>query len=254
MPDTVLFLKKMRLKFDEFGCYTCPRCGEEVAYYQKGDTIPLLITTSTLARTHKDILIEEGVCSHFEIIELPGARISEMAQVVTPLVEFLSRNNKVQILCVVGVNDFLMKDNSLDQIIKDFESFTGSINTGANYKNVNVKFIGIPLIPSLCKFQNDFHVVRKERSAEIIKYNELISGYNESIDKLSFYVPTLMFKGIRKFCEQEMFPNNYHHVPECWDNWDREVPKKNCIHLAAHVKRSFWAEIQRFFKCATTKK
>ena len=60
----------------------------------------ILITTSTLARTHKDILIEEGVCSHFEIIELPGARIAEMTQVVTPMVEFLARYDKVQVLCV----------------------------------------------------------------------------------------------------------------------------------------------------------
>ena len=35
--------EKMKLDFDEFGCYKCPRCGEEVQYYQKGDTIPLLL-------------------------------------------------------------------------------------------------------------------------------------------------------------------------------------------------------------------
>ena len=245
--------EKMKLEFDDFGCYTCPRCKEEVQYYQKGDTIPLLITTSTLARTHKDILNEEGVCSHFEIIELPGARISEMSIVVNPIIEFLSKYNKVQVLCVVGVNDFLLKNNGLDNILKDFDQFSDSVNTGEFFQNVNVKFIGIPMIPSLCKFENDFHVVRMERTQDIIKYNELLSSYNATVDKLAFYVPTLMFKGIRKFAEEPTFPNNYHHVPECWDNWDWEIPRKNCIHLAAHVKRAFWAEVQRFFKCATKK-
>ena len=245
--------EKMKLDFDDFGCYTCPRCKEEVQYYQKGDTIPLLITTSTLARTHKDILQEEGVCSHFEIIELPGARITEMAQVVTPIIEFLSKHNKVQVLCVVGVNDFLLKNNGFDKILKDFELFSDAVNTGEHFQNVNVKFIGIPMIPSLCKFENDFHTIRADRTQDIIKYNEILSSFNTTVDKLGFYVPTLMFKGIRKFAEQPLFPNNYHHVPECWDNWDMEIPRKNCIHLAAHVKRAFWAEIQRFFKCATKK-
>ena len=237
----------MKLKFDEFGIYKCPRCHEEVQYYQKGDTIPLLLTTSTLARTHKDILNEEGVCSHFEIIELPGARIAEMNAIALPIIEFLSKHNHVQVLCVVGVNDFLLKDNTLDNIFKDFENFSVSINQSANVQNVNVKFIGIPLIPSLCKFNTDYHVIRNERSAEMIKYNDLLKSYNSQIDAVTPYVPTLMFKGIKKF-SNDTFPDNYHHIPEHWDEWDREIPRKNCIHLAAHIKRSFWSEIQRFFK------
>ena len=246
------FSEKMKLDFDENGCYTCPRCEEKVQYYQKGDTIPLLLTTSTLARTHTDILHEEGVCSHFEIIELPGARIAEMSQIVMPIIEFLSEHNKVQVLCAVGVNDFLLRGNTLDNIFKDFENFSIAINQSAHKQNLNFKFIGIPLVPSLCKFKNDYHEIRRDMTADMVKYNDLIKSFNAQIDVLSFYVPTLMFKGIRKF-SNDPFPENYHHVPECWEEWDREIPKKNCIHLADHVKRGFWSEIQRFFKYAVKK-
>ena len=44
--------QKLRCDFDKFGCYVCPLCKEEVQYYQNGDTIPILVTTSTLAKTH----------------------------------------------------------------------------------------------------------------------------------------------------------------------------------------------------------
>ena len=61
------FTEKMKCNFDKEGCYTCPRCNTKVQYYKKGDTIPILITTSTLARTHTALARDEGVCSHFEI-------------------------------------------------------------------------------------------------------------------------------------------------------------------------------------------
>ena len=227
------------------GCYTCPRCQCAVQYYQKGDTIPLLVTTSTLARTQRELFVEEGVCTHFEVIELSGAKISEMNAVLSPIVEFLCKYNKLEVLVVVGVNDLAQKGEDtkiLDEAVENFEIFTKFWQIF----DCNVKFIQIPLIPSLSKLSNDTHEVRFDRTNLILHFNKVIDDYNR-LGITRAKVPSLLYSGIKREGEGQ-FPDGFAHIPECWDNWDTNIPKKNCVHLDSIVKRCFWPEIQESFK------
>ena len=199
-----------------------------------------------LLKLTKIYLTRKGECAHFEIIELPGAKISKVSHTLYPILEFLSKYNKVQILCVAGVNDFLATDNPWEKIMSAFENFADHINVSTNFQNINMKFIEIPLIPSISHLKLDSHVVRKDRTQDILKYNDLISGYNNTVDVLQVPIPSLKLQGVKRE-NDEFFPESFSHVPELWDRWDELIPKKNCVHLAAHVKRSFWTEVKAFF-------
>ena len=193
-----------------------------------------------MARTQKDILNHDGTCTHFEVLELPGAKIFEMHHVVSPILEFLSKNNKLMVLIVCGVNDLLQTELAY---MTEFEAFTALFDV----LGCNAKFIELPLIPSLSRLDHDNHVVRFERIQDILSYNEALRKFNINSLPVKCLVPSLKFMGVKKESDGT-FPNGYKHVPECWDRWDTQIPKSNCIHLATHVKVQFWSEIAGFFR------
>ena len=234
---------KAKLDFDSNAHYTCPRCKENIPYYRANEKIPILITTSTLGRTHKEAFEKDGVCTHFEVFEFPGGKINEISVVMTPILDFLSQYNSLNLLIVMGVNDFCNKKQQYEDIVVNLEHFQEYIKCN---NKITAKFIEIPLVPSLSLLKLDSHVVRSDKTEEILKYNDELTKWNAASIPRNVKVPSLARAGIRKE-SPGVFPKDHSHVPELWANWDKYIKDKNCIHLADHVKRAFWGEIKEYF-------
>ena len=234
---------KAKLDFDSNATYTCPRCKEEISYYRANEKIPILITTSTLARTHKEAFEKDGVCTHFEVFEFPGGKIHEISVIMTPILDFLTKYNSVNMLIVMGVNDFCNKKQKLEDIITNLEIFQDYI---ASNNKIDAKFIEIPLVPSLSSLKLDSHEVRTDKTEDILKYNDELTKWNAKSYPKNVKVPSLVRAGLRKETPG-VFPADHTHVPEMWANWDKLIKDKNCVHLASHVKRAIWSEIKNYF-------
>ena len=163
---------------------------------------------------------------------------------MSPIIDFLCKHNNFQVLCVAGINDFAYKSNTFAEIKDNFEIFCDTFEL----VDGNIKFIGLPLVPSLSLLKHDGHRIRYERTQEILDFNDLITKHNCTAKPLSpsIHIPSLKHHGLKQIVEGTIV-DAWAHVPDLWDRWDDLIPNKNCMHLAPHVKRAFWTDIQEFF-------
>ena len=249
----------------------CDGCKTPFFFYRFGDTISILLTTSTLAgMKHKDAdRNRDYECSHFEYLVVRGGTFLDMTRIACPILKFLQGYFNVQVLIVCGIND--LNDESLNkerdpfqELTKRVKNFNKLATTGISRQkielddqklhpgDISVKYICIPYPPKFSRLRNETHPIKdKDRTDDIANLNR----YFKKLNNESFpqrHVPTLEMIGISEEPLVKQKPVRNVHLYEEWHCGERKWPKdkrfaKDIVHLRYSARLIVWKAIHHYF-------
>ena len=253
----------------------CDGCKQSYFMYRFGDTINILLTSSTMAgMKFKDK--EKGKdykCSHFEYLVIRGGNFLDMERIACPMINYLKCYFNVTVLVVCGINDLnddsLSKDPKKDPyngLIDRVNKFNVSISRiitrpkteleGVKYHpgDMSVKYICIPYPPKFTRLHKEFHAIKHgiNRTKDVSNLNRYLKGLNNKSFPQT-RVPTMEMLGITEEPLQAGKPARNTHIFEEWHHKDNRWPKdksltKEVVHLRHSIKYPVWKAIHQYFQ------
>ena len=97
----------------------CDGCKKPQFFYRFGETINILLTSSTLAdmKAKDKDRDKDYECSHFEYLVIRGGTFLDMNRIANPIINYLKCYFNVTLLVVCGIND--LNDDTLKKVCKD---------------------------------------------------------------------------------------------------------------------------------------
>ena len=114
--------------------------------------------------------------------------------------------------------------------------------------NVNLNFVKLPLPPVLCKLPGNNFISEKDRTSDILLYNDFIMSLNDRAYELSLQDEGIISPLISGFeywnTPDKMFCTGRTHDRSAWR---RREPMPKAMHLADHVRKKFWNDCIEFY-------
>ena len=243
----------------------CDGCRAPTDALRFGDTINLLITTSTLAGMkfkdadkHRDYK-----CSHFEYLVVRGGTYEDLYRIACPILTFLKSYFSIQVLVVCGIND-INQEPDIKKLIERVRRFNVRATSKVTKSKVemddpkihpgdiSVKFIGIPYPPKFTRLGRESHPIKNnvDRTQDIANLNRYFRKVNNESVPIR-HVPTMANLGIT---EEEFThkPTKNTHIYHEWHLKDSRWPKdkglaKEVVHLRYSVRLHVWKAIHEYF-------
>ena len=254
------------------GKIECDGCKKLVDFYGFGDTIKVLLTTSTLAgmKYRDSDRFRKHECAHFEYLQIRGGTFLDMERVARPMLKFLQGYFNLEVLIVCGINELNEKGLEYHQIIDRVRLFNvkmtsrllqpkhrisgvGVVKPGF----LNLRFMGIPFPPAFTRLGTEAHPIKEDinRTDDVANLNRYYRGLNKAAGQAinsSRQIPTLQYLGITggKFTEK---PTNNTHNYSAWYHKDKDYPNvslrmtREVVHLRDTVKLVAWKAVHTYF-------
>ena len=254
------------------GKVECDGCKKPMNFYKFGDTIKVLLSSSTLANLKKrdSDKVRKHTCTHFEYLTVSGGNFLDMEAIAIPILKFLQGYFNVEVLIVCGIND--LNDKRLYNIDKSY-NYRALVDRVRNFNaeickekkepdvklddltitpgELSIRYIGIPYPPAFSKIGNDKHLCKADLTGEISCLNKFFKNLNNKVVPVR-KVPTLQYKGI----SDEPFnhrPESNRHIYEMWHHGSHRWPKdpllgKDVVHLKDYARGEIWTQIHGYFQ------
>ena len=265
-------IDKLDNQVSKDGKLDCDGCKKPIDFYSFGDTIKVLLSTSTLAgMKYRDVdRFRKHECSHFEYLTIRGGTFLDMERVARPMLKFLQGYFNLEVLIICGINELNEKDLAYHQIINRIRIFnvkmsskllkpkvdiggTGDLKPGT----LNIRYIGIPYPPAFTRLGNESHPIKNDlnRVDDIANINRYFRSLNRAASLIinsSRQIPTLQYLGLNgsKFTHK---PTGNTHAFSSWYHKNKDYPKitlrvtREVVHLKDTVKLIAWKAIHNYF-------
>ena len=207
-----------------------------------------VVTSSTMANMNTR-LVPHDQNLIIQSIEMSGAQCADLISAIKNEMGTLAAFPSFNVIIMVGLNDW--KDNNMNmELIRQSVMNIKTYIMGLNPRS-RVNFVRVPLVPMLCKFSKDEHVLTVNKTKDLLEYNhflaktascsedrrlsmELMGTHHQDGDWDEYSIGALGTYKVQ---------TPVRHDKSCWrEFWTGGGSKQmdTFLHLTDDIRRGFW--------------
>ena len=201
----------------------------------------IVLSTSTL----NGVFSKKDCTKNINLIAAPGATINALSKIAKTELIACNACKKTDIVICCGLNDF-DRGHDLVRIKNDIRSLKQCIKEFV--PNASCNFVKLPLPPVLCKLPDNRFFTEKDRTTDILMYNDFVMTLNDVSFELS-----LQDEGIldQKISGTEYWPTHdkTYVTGRAHDrlSWRKTEIMPRAMHLSDEVHKKFWKNCIEFY-------
>ena len=205
-----------------------------------GKTSKIVLSTSTL-----NGVFQKDCYKGVNLIAAPSATVNALYKVAETELIASKACPTVNIVVCCGLNDF-DRGHDLVRIKNDLHRLKQNIVRILPQAKCN--FVKLPLPPVLCKLPDNRFITDKDRTVEILMFNDFSATLNDVNYDLSLQNEGIISPRISGY-EYWITQDKTYGTGRAHDRaaWRRTEPMPKAMHLSDDVRKKFWKEVLGFY-------